>query len=294
MLHYITFSVYFSFSDRGWQFLETWLNNLNGKNNHNSRNANPDCYTSMKANTFCRLTNATLEFSKVKIHAGESRSFEKGFVKTYGKGTGAKVEVAPGYFHSTKESFQHVQSKCDVWERRPTFVLSNDDSFNLSHYINDVIMMWSMLLLSGRNGLESLMINFDGIRKGGPAGGVAHKIVKRGQPDAHGPFGLYVDSWFQEVNTAVSYGQKHVCFSEIYFQYFPGLLLFAHYEFAYSFNLIHNRYSDFKVFLGSGTIGLEKMNVLILAHLLFTNLSVFFYVITGNGDMEWTLCLLLP
>lgn len=206
----------------GWQFLETWLNNLNGKNNHNSRNANPDCYTSMKANTFCRLTNATLEFSKVKIHAGESRSFEKGFVKTYGKGTGAKVEVAPGYFHSTKESFQYVQSKCDVWERRPTFVLSNDDSFNLSHYINDVIMMWSMLLLSGRNGLESLMINFDGIRKGGPAGGVAHKIVKRGQPDAHGPFGLYVDSWFQEVNTAVSYGQKHVCFSEIYFQYFPG------------------------------------------------------------------------
>jgi hypothetical protein len=165
------------------------------------------------------LTNATVDFSKARINGGVSRNFDKGFVTTYGKGTGSDVLVAPQYSHVNSEPGQ-----CDTYENRPTFVLSNDDSFNLSHYINDVIMMWSMLVLAGKQSLESLMINFDGIRKGGPGGGPAHKIVKVGQPDAHGPFGLYVDSWFQDVTKAVDYQDRKVCFSELYFQYFPGNL----------------------------------------------------------------------
>ena len=128
--------------------------------------------------------------------------------------------VAPQYSHVSKLGGGAI--RCDTYESRPTFVLSNDDSFNLSHYINDVIMMWSMLVLAGRQSFESLMINFDGIRKGGPGGGPAHKIVKVGQPDAHGPFGLYVDSWFQDVTKAVDYKDRQVCFAELYFQYFPG------------------------------------------------------------------------
>ena len=205
---------------RGWSFLETWLQNAAGKNTGNRPGANPNCYTSLKANTFCRLANATVDFSKAHIKGGISRSFDAGFVKTYGPGSGLNVEVAPQYHHVGGE-----MEKCDLYETRPTFVLSNDDSFNLSHYINDVIMMWSMLVLSGKQSLESLMINFDGIRKGGPGGGPAHKIVKSGQPDAHGPFGLYVDSWFQDVTKAVDYSQRKVCFSELYFQYFPGNLI---------------------------------------------------------------------
>lgn len=202
---------------RGWAFLETWLRNTAGKNGGNRLGANPNCYTSLKANTFCRLANATVDFSKVHINGGISRSFDDGFVRTFGRGSGSDHLVAPKYKHVSSEP-----EKCDSYESRPTFVLSNDDSFNLSHYINDVIMMWSMLVLAGKQSLESLMINFDGIRKGGPGGGPAHKIVKVGQPDAHGPFGLYVDSWFQDVTKAVDYKDRKVCFSELYFQYFPG------------------------------------------------------------------------
>jgi hypothetical protein len=207
---------------RGWSFLQTWLDNKSGHNKGNRPGANPDCYTSLKANTFCRLSNATVDFSKVHINGGISRSFDAGFVKTHGQGSGSDVLVAPQYQHE-----QGIKTeKCDAYETRPTFVLSNDDSFNLSHYINDVIMMWSMLILSGKQSLESLMINFDGIRKGGPGGGPAHKIVRRGQPDSHGPFGLYVDSWFQSVTKAVDYKDRKVCFSELYFQYFPGTLVY--------------------------------------------------------------------
>lgn len=80
-----------------------------------------------------------------------------------------------------------------------------------------------MSLLSGRALNESLFITMDGIRSGGPSGKQNHRLVNKSQADALSPFNNYYRSWFQEVRRGISYGQKRVCFAEIYFQPFPGL-----------------------------------------------------------------------
>ena len=63
-----------------------------------------------------------------------------------------------------------------VVESRPTFIISNDDNFNLGHYMNDVMNVWQMAVLAGRSTKDSLLINFDGFRTGGPAGGPDHRL----------------------------------------------------------------------------------------------------------------------
>jgi hypothetical protein len=40
--------------------------------------------------------------------------------------------------------------KCDVIESRPVFLLSNDDIYNLGHFSNDLMGIWSMIMMSGR------------------------------------------------------------------------------------------------------------------------------------------------
>lgn len=52
--------------------------------------------------------------------------------------------------------------RCDVTENRPTFVLSNDDIYNLGHYINDVMMVWNMVTLANKSPKDSILINIDG------------------------------------------------------------------------------------------------------------------------------------
>ena len=81
-----------------------------------------------------------------------------------------------------------------------------------------------MGVLSGRPLSDALFINMDGIRSGGPAGGGAHRLMEQQEPDKLTPFRQYYDSWFQEIRQGISYNQQRVCFKEIYFQPFPGLV----------------------------------------------------------------------
>ena len=62
----------------------------------------------------------------------------------------------------------------------------------------------------------------DGVRSGGPAGGASHRLMVPGDPDVHGPFSAYYESWFGELKKGSDFDKKKVCFRELYFQYFPG------------------------------------------------------------------------
>jgi hypothetical protein len=215
----VQFDKLFSCNRRlGWGFLAYWL----------SKRSNPkpsdgiECITNNKANKFCRYTNVTIDFGKVAIRNG-IREFSSGFVESHGTSPGKVDPPVPGYKHIPTSSLHPRDiGDCDSWESRPTFFLSNDDPFNLSHFMNEVIMVWSMLVLAGAESSESLLINMDGIRSGGPAGGPPHRIIKPQSPDDHGPFSAYFHSWFEEVKKGTEYGTRRVCFKEAYFQYFPG------------------------------------------------------------------------
>ena len=50
------------------------------------------------------------------------------------------------------------------------------------------MLLQAMLMLTKKSSKESLLINMDGLRAGGPAGGVAHRIMVPGHPDTHGPY----------------------------------------------------------------------------------------------------------
>jgi hypothetical protein len=215
----IQFDTLFSCDRRlGWGFLSYWLS----RRGNYRKTDGVECITSNKANRFCRFTNATVQFSKVNI-GGNARQFSPGFVESHGTSSVGQDEPVPGYRHVKTTSLDPSDiGECTTWETRPTFFLSNDDPFNLSHYMNDVMMMWSMLVLAGAVSRDALLVNMDGIRVGGPAGGAPHRIIKPSSPDHHGAFSEYYESWFQEVKKGVDYGTERVCFKELYFQYFPG------------------------------------------------------------------------
>jgi hypothetical protein len=168
-----------------------------------------------------------IDFGKLGT-AGPSRSFGTGFYTTYGdRQSKLRKPEIPGKLHIPDEGRVYDESKeCDAVETRPTFVISNDDIYNLGHYINDVALVWNMAVLANRDTKQSLLINIDGVREGGPAGGAAHRLMVVSKPDTHGPYLPYYDSWFDEVKKGVDYGAKKVCFREIYFQPFPGVAWF--------------------------------------------------------------------
>jgi len=80
-----------------------------------------------------------------------------------------------------------------------------------------------MIVLANRDSKKSLLINIDGVRRGGPAGGPAHRMMEPSDPDKHGPYLPYYKSWFDEVKKGVEYKSSKVCFKEIYFQPLPGV-----------------------------------------------------------------------
>ena len=88
--------------------------------------------------------------------------------------------------------------------------------------MNDVIAMWVMLFLSGRTGQDSIVLNMDGVRRGGPAG-CCHRVMDKTNPDNHGPFRFYFDSWFQNTTKGTDYKRLKVCFSDFYIPVFPGI-----------------------------------------------------------------------
>jgi len=206
----------------GWTYLNDWLRTAHSLVRGQSSVV---CGTDIKTATFCRYSNVVVDFGKASV-SGSGRSFVRGFLTTFGQLEGKQSEFPeiPGRVHvNVPEGQAPADMGCDASESRPVFVMSNDDIFNLAHYMNDVMTVWGMLLLAKKDSRQALFINFDGIRAGGPAGGGSHRLMLADKPDEHGPFAGYYESWFQEVRKAADYGTKRVCFKEIYFQPFPGV-----------------------------------------------------------------------
>lgn len=80
--------------------------------------------------------------------------------------------------------------------------------------------------MANRDTKESLLINIDGVRRGGPAGGESHRLMDERNPDLHGPYIDYYNSWFSEVKKGIEFKKNKVCFKEIYFQPAPGVAWF--------------------------------------------------------------------
>ena len=216
----------------GWGAFDLWRANtntiINGPGGKDSlESSRVDCAVDIKTSTFCRSERVVLDFGMLGKQ-GSSRSFGRGFYTTYGERTGRggnKPEIA-GKRHISPGDGRYEEassSVCDYVEKRPTFVISNDDIYNLGHYINDVASVWNMAVLAGRDTKKSILINIDGIRTGGPAGGPPHRLMEVSDPDRHGPYVGYYLSWFDEVKKGVEYQQQRVCFRELYFQPFPGV-----------------------------------------------------------------------
>jgi hypothetical protein len=206
----------------GWKAFEDWADK---QHLIVTGHSTVDCRENVKACLLCRYDNTSMDFSKVRT-IGASREFSKGFLTTYGKlqsGPYASNNInAVGKDHVSLPKNAHPVTHCDVYEDRPVLVLSNDDIFNIGHYINDVATIWNMLVMWGLNGKQAVLLNFDGLRNSGPAGG-SHRLMLGNDPDNHGPYVGYFNSWFQELTKAKDYGSKKVCFKSLYFMPNPGL-----------------------------------------------------------------------
>lgn len=177
-----------------------------------------------------QMHNVVVDYGKMSA-AGTSRSFRSGFIKLYGQ-RGPAFGAMPNYpgiaVHDTLDESKAVPSRengnCDEVEERPTFILSNDDIYNLGHYINDVVGIWAMTVLANHGSKESLLVNIDGLRDGGPAGGGAHRLMVPSAPDTHGPYSpFYHHLWFNEVKKGVDYHSKRICYKHLYVFPNPGV-----------------------------------------------------------------------
>jgi hypothetical protein len=180
--------------------------------------------------------NVMLDFSKITTHS-TSRSFSEGFLTARGEMKNfAHIPKVPGFLVQEGTTNNHalrageispelalMHADCDIVESRPTFVLSNDDIYNLGHYYNDVMGIWGMLAMAGVNSKEAVLLNMDGLRAGGPAGVGIHRIMVPGRPDEHGPYIGYFKSWFGEVQKTADFRDKKVCYKELYLPPMPGV-----------------------------------------------------------------------
>eukprot|EP01040_Poterioochromonas_malhamensis_P014623 gene14623-16212_t len=208
----------------GWKWFEKWLKN---KKNVFESGSTVKCIQDYKTTSYCKMENVVLNFNQIQTHGG-ARGYSNGFLNFYGKQYEENKSFLPVYPGISSISDRRVPSPatqdCSKKETRPTFILSNDDIFNLGHYMNDVMGIWSMSVLANRAMNESLLINFDGYRYGGPAGGGAHRLMLNGKPDEHGPYSVeYYHKWFNnQVDQAKNYKGK-VCFQELYIFPLPGV-----------------------------------------------------------------------
>ena len=225
----ITVGKFLSCNDTwGWPFLTSWVDDHHVKtyvsNNDQPNLSKVRCGLNSKNSLFCKFNNIRIDYSKSSIN-GESRSFDKGFFTTYGIQTNQYFDI-PGSMNidSSSNNLKWMESnECDIIETTPTFLTSNDDIFNLAHYINDVMDVWTMIMISGKDPKQSNLLNFDGWRVGGPASGARHRLMLSNDPDQHGPFSKFYESWFANLTKAKDYGKKRACYSEIYVPYLPGM-----------------------------------------------------------------------
>jgi hypothetical protein len=215
----------------GWQLFDDWLKNQRLVVDNGSI---INCAVNIGTHSFCKFTNVTIDFAKGKAR-GDSRVFQRGFFTTEGDMLNSKFDFdIPGRQHimgtetsevsNTKVVKDTFRNRQIIVESRPTFIISNDDNFNLGHYMNDVMNVWQMSVLAGRHTEDSLLINFDGFRTGGPAGGPINRLMVPSDVDCYGPYISYYNSWFAEIKKAVYYRSQKVKFTELYIPsnpYFP-------------------------------------------------------------------------
>lgn len=201
-----------------WKLFEEWLINqrliITGDSNVN-------CAANVGTYAFCKFSNVTIDFSR-GMPRGIRRYFKDGFFTSRGYLLENRYSFdIPGWHHiemndSMKDDDVKDFAQPDEVEIRPTFIISNDDIFNLGHYMNDVMNVWQMTILAGRNSKDSLLINFDGFREKGPAGGPSNRLMVPSDVDCYGPFINYYESWFSEMKKAVFYRGKRVKYAELY------------------------------------------------------------------------------
>ena len=213
----------------GKQYFNNWVDEKNLRiiisNIDSPKLSNVKCGFSHKNSIFCKMQNVRIDFSKSSIN-DKSRSFTNGFLSTYGIENEKVNYGAPGTSHINSDQI-HLnwmeKEECDFIETTPTFLTSNDDNFNLAHYMNDVMDTWTLIALSGRNSSECNLLNMDGYRYEGPGGGNKHRLMLVHDPDNHGPFINYYESWFAKLLKAKNYNDKKVCFSELYLPVYPSM-----------------------------------------------------------------------
>ena len=204
----------------GWDMISTWLNNhalvISGV-------SEVICAVNEDNYSFCKFSNVTIDFSHSKPH-GLVRRFTEGFFTTYGKKLIKRFAFdIPFIQHKEDEDLENDWNNSfrggleyDFFETRPAFIISHDDIFNLGHHMNDIMNVWHMSVMARRNMKQSVLINFDGLRTNGPAGGPPHRLMVPSSPDTHGPYIDYYNSWFQEVKMAMDYKSERVRFAELY------------------------------------------------------------------------------
>lgn len=171
----------------GWGLPFLWLRGRSPSNT-TARDAY-ECVTSATANVMCRMT-ASMDHSLYKTVVPNpskdiaSREFLSGFLQTYGRlpAKGPDKLVWTGHLNNPHPYPHNITSggdltirhktfsqrsysldrACDYWEMRPTFVLAPDLQTNVGHYMNDLMNLWSAMILAGRTGQESLLLHMEG------------------------------------------------------------------------------------------------------------------------------------
>ncbi len=228
----------------GIQFLDAWkVNGYNSKVAEDSSATSVDCFYSILRNKFCRIRNVVMNFDMIKesdiINNVQRRYFKEGFIVLSENENNKNSNLQrmphktpnlfgrlPGFMYVGKYEFSDTyQQQCAEHVSVPTFVTSNDDHGNLFHHMNDAMTVWSMLYISNHTSDEktqTMLLNVDGFRRGGPGGSGRGKLLDYQNPDDYGEFQAYYESWFTQLKKAIDYKGKSICFSELYFPYSPG------------------------------------------------------------------------
>ena len=163
--------------DCGWELFNDWLHDqklfIDGS-------SVVKCAVNRGRYYSCKFSNVTVDFSKAR-QEDRIRVFAKGFFTTHGVMHNIKFMFDIfGKFHYEEDRTRSHDylGKYEVTERRPTFIISHNDIFNLGHHMNNIMNVWQMSVLAGNNTKDSLLINFDGFRENGPAGGDAHRPLQ--------------------------------------------------------------------------------------------------------------------
>ena len=229
------------FEKFSWKFFSLWLTQ-NMSFMHGGSEGN--VYKSLHSNHLYSMKHVKLDPTKTEILSEtNSRVCHDGFLSTfatkldmnidslldpYVDGTfclfdgfkNMNIEDLKGDSDNTVVSsiaLRDIYSSCDIIETKPVFIVSHDDIYNLAHFMNDAMTLWSMLMLSGRDGSESILLNIDGLNYQGPSGGTPHRLMDIKNPDTlFMPFIDLYKSWYSEIKNLRSYGDRKVCFKEMH------------------------------------------------------------------------------